>query len=82
MTAVSNSPRWVLMNAYFTRLPCDLHRLPMGPPLVLTTTSKVYVKAWEVQAYSNQLVMFLPPFPYLWSIARDVHCRYPSDARH
>lgn len=38
MTAVSNSQRWVLMNAYFTRIPCDLRRFPIGSPLVLTTT--------------------------------------------
>lgn len=48
MTAVSNSRRCVLMNAYLTRTPCDLRRLPIGPPLVLTTTPKVSVKAWEV----------------------------------
>lgn len=48
MTAVSNSLRCALMNAYFTRIPCDLRRLPVDPPLVLATTQKVYVKTWEV----------------------------------
>lgn len=33
MTAVSNSPRWVLINAYFTLMLCDLRRLLIAPPL-------------------------------------------------
>ena len=52
MTAVSHSRRCALMNAYFSRIPCDLRRLPMGPPPVLTTPPKVSVKPWEVQPVS------------------------------
>jgi hypothetical protein len=48
MTAASHSRRCALMNAYVARIPCDLRRLLIGHPLVLTTTQKVYVKAWEV----------------------------------
>lgn len=49
MTAVSSSRRCALMNAYLHRISCDLRRLPIDPPLVLTTTPKVYVKSREVQ---------------------------------
>ena len=58
MTSVSNSRRCALMNAYLTRIPCDLRRLPIGPPLVLTTLLKVSVKAWEVHI---QFVMLYWP---------------------
>ena len=40
MTAVSNSRRGALLNAYVTRRPCDLRRLPLGPPLGLTPTKR------------------------------------------
>jgi hypothetical protein len=68
MTAVANSRRCALMNAYFT--PDTLPSAPIahGPPLVLTTTQKVYVKAWEVRFHrahsvSKKGTWPLPPHP-------------------
>lgn len=33
MTAVSYSPRWALIKAYFLLMLCDLRRLLIGPPM-------------------------------------------------